>query len=55
MKLYNSDGGDKIVGCTSFITDLVILGGGSLPVTSTGMSSYLSKFIPAAIVRKILS
>ena len=35
--------------------DLLIGGGASLPVTSTGMSSYLSKFIPAAIVANILS
>ena len=27
--------------------------GGSLPVTSTGISSYLSKLIPALMVEKI--
>ena len=29
--------------------------GGSLPVTSAGISSYLSKLIPAAIVANSLS
>ena len=34
---------------------LVMEGGASVPVTSAGMSSYLSKLIPAAIVANIWS